>query len=92
MAMPDHDGEVTITEPGPVELGVRAFLSQTAHNDAALSALALSCARSVDSAPPGSRPHSMNVEALRRLLDDLRDTIIPEKNESDPFAELMAGI
>ena len=84
--------EQAITDPGPVEQGVRTFLSSTAHSDVALSALALSAAQSVDMAEPGTRAHSYSVESLRKLLDDLRDTVKPEFDEKDPFALLMQGL
>lgn len=84
--------EGTMVEAGPVEAGVRTFLATTAHSDVALSALSLAAAQSVDAAVPGSKNHSYSVESLRKLLDDLRGTVVPDKDESDPFAALLSNI
>lgn len=84
--------DATITEAGPVEQGVRTFLAQVAHGDPALSALSLSQAKAVDLCVPGTREHSFAVEALRKLLDDLRDTARPNSDENDEFAALLGEV
>jgi hypothetical protein len=77
---------------GPVEQGTHMFLSQIAHEDPAMSALAVSAAIAVDKAEPGTRPHAFAVESLRKVLAEIKRTMKPERDINDEFADLFSEV
>jgi hypothetical protein len=81
-----------MTDVGPVEQGVRMFLSKSAHDDPAMSALALAAGKAVDQAQPGQRAHSYAVESLRKVLANLQSSAKPQNQEDDEFADLFRSV